>query len=297
MRSALGAKVLPGTDLDIDVVIDNIWVVETLDADDIDREGDKIDLPRDALRAIDNLMGTSNVMPQFANEDVTLDSLLIDGAAADDSVYKMVVRDAVGDIVEDELGNPKMRYFIAIAMARSSDGGVMVPQVIELTVVEIDDDNTPRPEESATSFDFLTLGAWAIRPGSMQVPTALGNGYLIADPAMITSVANMPMRGRAIYEGRYVSYIESRVRGQITDVDGVVEMTANFGRGTMKVELRELFAENDDLTLNGTITGNTFAGTGLDEFDGGDFLRIRRRHGQDEWRFLRAGGSRGRRRL
>ena len=73
MRSALGAKVLPGG-LNADTVIDNIWVVETLDEDDIDPESDKIDLPRNAFMVDTEIDGTSNAMPQFA-EGGTLASL------------------------------------------------------------------------------------------------------------------------------------------------------------------------------------------------------------------------------
>ena len=45
-------------------------------------------------------------------------------------------------------------------------------------------------------------------------------------------------------------------------------MTANFGRGSMSVKLMDQFGMDNPLTLSGSITDNTFSGTGMKDFGG-----------------------------
>ena len=172
------------------------------------------------------------------------------------------------------MGNTAYRYFIAVkppAMkAVGGDAGLhAIPQVIELTTVQVESETATVRVKDASAFNYIAYGVWATRPDAKKPETELGAGYLIAMPDGMTPVANMPVTGSATFEGQYTSYVRSKGAAQrITAMDGDVEMSANFGRGSVSVKLLDQFGSTNPLTLTGTIDGSTFSGTGLKDFGG-----------------------------
>ena len=179
-----------------------------------------------------------------------------------------VLSDAMIVSVTDEKVIGGTRYYLLVGGITTNETG----RFVELPVVTEDDDITP-VRDKAAGFDYMAYGVWA-EIDDKDKEAALGNGYLIDNPRMMmTPVTNMPVTGTATFEGQYTSYVQKQgSTGAIRHMDGDVSMTANFGRDSMTVNLLEQFGSGKDntLTLTGTITGNTFAGTGVKDFDDGD---------------------------
>ena len=176
----------------------------------------------------------------------------------------------------DELGQDVYRYFIAITEPKPNQtvGGTAITelaQVVELTVVQEESKLSPKVmvrEDESSAFSYISYGVWA-NVDAKRKPTDLGAGYMVGMPENMTPVANMPITGTASFEGQYTSYVLSNgSRGTINEQDGDVSMSANFGRGSMSVMLMDQFGMNNDLTLSGSITDNTFSGTGMKDFGG-----------------------------
>ena len=280
-RPGIGARILAGADGDATDVADNIWIVEKIEQDDIVPMEDAIDLPLGAVITSSPLTGASNQAPRFpgttagTGAEIGLVFDTDDDATSPDvapSFYRMIVKNNDGTDKMDELGQISVRYFMQVAddddPVGPSGTPLDVPQVIELNVVMDESKMEMVREKDASPFKYLSYGAWAEIDSDKKL-TALGNGYLFASEEMMTPAANMPVTGTATFEGQYASYVWSKgSRGTIRARAGDAEMTANFGRSSMSVNLVDQFGEDNDLTLTGTIDGGMFAGTGVKDFKG-----------------------------
>ena len=245
--------------------------ISDLDVDDLG--GMPLNTP-ESIESVDMLPTVSN--PEYEKDGVTAESLpmvlanlvptpvVVSMGTGDKIMYYLKVGTVVANTVEDEdvpVGSVKMGN---TGWAVGTELFVGLPAVME-------EDGSNLDRDKAMGFDYLAYGVWA-KIDDKDMPTELGNGYLIAYPSMLTSADSMPVTGKASFEGQYVSYVRKMRTGTIKAMDGDATMEANFGKDAMSVTLEDQFGEGNDLILTGTIDGNTFTGTGLGKSEGGSYL-------------------------
>ena len=195
-------------------------------------------------------------------------SPIVVSMGADDKImYYLKVGAVVADI---ENGDPVALGSVEVS---NTDLALGTELFVGLPAVMVKDGSN-LDRDKAMGFDYLAYGAWA-KIDDKDMPTELGNGYLIAYPSMLTSADSMPVTGKALFEGQYVSYVRKMGTGTIEAMDGDATMEANFGKDAMSVTLVDQFGAGANLILTGTIDGNTFAGTGLGaKSEGGSYLDV-----------------------
>ena len=112
---------------------------------------------------------------------------------------------------------------------------------------------------AAADYSYIHFGVWsgleaADSAGDNDVAD-LGIGFVQNHSGSMTE--SMPIRGTVAYNGNWVANVQEKDAqgaGDITRMDGVATMMANFSKGEVDVTLAGL------ATLEGTIDGNTFSG-------------------------------------
>ena len=107
----------------------------------------------------------------------------------------------------------------------------------------------------ATPYDYMNYGTWVSYKDDK--PSDLGIGFVraLSDTSL---TAEMPITGTATYKGAASAYVRAahaQGEGAITHEYVATEMTANFARNTIQVDLDTLG------NLEGTIAGNGFSGS------------------------------------
>ena len=107
----------------------------------------------------------------------------------------------------------------------------------------------------ATPYDYMNYGTWVSYKDDK--PSDLGIGFVraLSDTSL---TAEMPITGTATYKGAASAYVRAahaQGEGAITHEYVATEMTANFARNTIQVDLDTLG------NLEGTIAGNRFSGS------------------------------------
>ena len=245
-------------------------ILDTSDLDFDNPDGKPLLVPRLVPNGPATPVVTDEAVANFVSTegDKTFPAFNQNGVLVDEA-------DAVIVSVPDKEAPDDKRYYIQVGVVQADATDTDLPEgtllYVELPLVT-EDSLTETTRGKVSEFDYLAYGVWA-EIDDKDKPTILGNGYLIADPDMMTPADDMPVTGTATFEGQYVSYVQRKgSTGKITAKDGDVEMTANFGRESMQVKLMDQFGDNKPLTLTGSIDGNTFDGTGLKDFKGGRML-------------------------
>ena len=107
----------------------------------------------------------------------------------------------------------------------------------------------------ATPYDYMNYGTWVSYKDDK--PSDLGIGFVraLSDTSLTTE---MPITGTATYKGAASAYVRAahaQGEGVITHEYVATEMTANFARNTIQVDLDTLG------NLEGMIDGNRFSGS------------------------------------
>ena len=107
----------------------------------------------------------------------------------------------------------------------------------------------------ATPYDYMNYGTWVSWKDDKPADLGIGFVQALSDTSL---TAEMPITGTATYKGAASAYVRAahaQGEGAITHEYVATEMTANFARNTIQVDLDTLG------NLEGTIAGNGFSGS------------------------------------
>ena len=130
----------------------------------------------------------------------------------------------------------------------------------------------------AKSYEHMNYGLWASLKEDGEMPSDLGIGFvrILPEKSMTT---DMPTTGTATtWNGHWVANVRKMHEegtGDIVEMEGGSKTTANFERNTITVDLMKEDSDTDKFAslTGGTISGNTFKGTGVTVVDADSGLK------------------------
>ena len=124
----------------------------------------------------------------------------------------------------------------------------------------------------AVAYEHMNYGMWASLKEDGETPADLGIGF-VRNLAENSMTGTMPTTGTATYQGHWVANVRKAHdagSGMIEEASGRSKTTANFATNAITVDLIRKGNDSEDkfATLTGgTISGNTFKGTGVTVHD------------------------------